>query len=368
MDANDQLLRSISARLVDLSGYDDELTASVAAILEQLEADVVAALRAIDPASPGALTYRQARLERLLEQTRAMVEQAYGRAIDATHAGLERVGQAEFDFVQSSISAALEPLADIVDIATVTVSPEILSRLARESLIDLGEESGAGAVGNWFRSQAVAVQDGIATQLRLGVLHGEGMQEMVRRIAGGGAYDGVLPGARGWADVLVRTGVTEIVDSTHIRVFQENRQTLRGMYQITFLDGRNTDICIAYAGKGWVFGKGEEMIPVGHSLPFNNGCPRHARCRSTTAPWVKSWEEMGIAEDELPAALRNQFSGKIPARIDGQSQFEKATEASQNAMVGKGRAQLIRDGRIKVDDLVDSKGRNRSLRDILDSL
>ena len=258
----------------------------------------------------------------------------------------------------------MRPLANLVDVNTVTVSPALLRRIAEETLIDLGEDSGAAVVEEWFRAQQASVQAGITTQLQQGILHGEGIDEMVRRISGGGAHAGVMPISRNWAETLVRTSVTAITSDVDTRLFEANGGDdgpLKGVYQVTFFDDRTTQICTVYGGKAWLY---PDYTPSGHSLPYSGGTPRHPNCRSLMNPWVKSWEEMGLGADEVNDDLKGALDGELPEGLDGEEWLKDQPLDTQQAILGKEKARLLREGRVDFDDLVDDRGRARTLAEV----
>lgn len=362
MAVNDDITRSLTGHLVDLDQFDDRIIRQVLKILEDAEAEILERLRVIDPSSPTAQTYRQARLSRLLEQVRGTMATAYDGVIDATHTGLREVGQMELEFGNSELAQALAPVRRFAEFNTVAVGPELLRRLAEDTIVDLGGIDGAAVVADWFRAQEVQTIAAVAQQLQQGVYQGEAIGEMIRRIAGGGRHTGVLQVGRNWARTLVRTSVTAIVNQARGDIFAANRETIRGVYQVSHLDERTTLVCIVYAGRGWVYDDAGVLVPEGHSLPFNGGTPRHPSCRSTINPWVRSFEEMGIGADELPKSLRDRFSGKIPAGLDGESKLRKASESLQGTVMGKGIAQLWRSGAVSLDQLVDRNGQPLTLK------
>jgi predicted RNA-binding Zn-ribbon protein involved in translation (DUF1610 family) len=53
-----------------------------------------------------------------------------------------------------------------------------------------------------------------------------------------------------------------------------------GWMQISVLDKETTEICQGYAFNQW----NENFEPVGDSLPYDGGCPRHRGCRAVVVP------------------------------------------------------------------------------------
>lgn len=359
----------MTGHLVDLAQFDDDISASIVQILTKAESDILGQLALIEPGSPRSLTQRAARLETLLEQVRGTLAAAYGDVVTASHSGLAAVAEFELGFAESDLSQWLgQTVGGLVNVNTVAVSPELISRIAQRTLIDFGEQGGAAVVSDWFLGQLPTTQQAIAEQLQQGILHGEGTAEMIRRIKGGGRHTGVMKISKDWAKAITRTSVTGIVNEARLETFEASGGDdgpLKGIYQVSTLDSRTTQVCIVYAGKAWLFGPGGSKRPSGHSLPYAGGVPRHVSCRSTVNPWVKSWEEMGLDSDELSPGLRKRFDGKVPDEVGGEKWLRGQPPAVQNQILGKGTATLFRDGKVKWNDLVDADGQSRTLTAIL---
>ena len=110
-----------------------------------------------------------------------------------------------------------------------------------------------------------------------------------------------------------------------------------GWQQISVLDSRTTDICRAYAFKIW----NASFEPVGHSLPYDGGVPRHPNCRSTICIHL-------LDEDPLKDMTFGQW-------------LRTLTEAQQASIFGPGRMKLWREGKITDADLIDQQRRALTL-------
>jgi hypothetical protein len=128
--------------------------------------------------------------------------------------------------------------------------------------------------------------------------------------------------------------------------------------QISTLDDRTSDICIAYDGAIWNL-DGEPID--GTNLPFNGGPPRHWNCRSVLSPVTKSWQEMGIKAKELSTGARAALDGEVPAETKFGDWLERRSEAEQDRILGTGKAELWRSGKISLSQLVDMRGKPLTL-------
>lgn len=84
-------------------------------------------------------------------------------------------------------------------------------------------------------------------------------------------------------DALVRTSLQAMANEVTREVVSKSvdaKATGARWQQISILDQRTSAICREYAFKEW----DAEYRPIGHKLPFNDGCPRHWNCRSVIVP------------------------------------------------------------------------------------
>jgi len=355
----------MTGHLVDMKKFDAAIAQRIFSLLEQVQSEILGQLKLIDPTSPAALTQRVARMKTLSRQingTFATLGPEYQRVFAE---GLKDVAAFELGFSNKELKKYIP--SGMADVNTTSLSPDLLERISKGSLMNLGPESGAVYAKDWLTKQAADVRAGIQQQIQMGVIRGEGIDEIARRIKGGGLHKGVIPGARNWAKAFTRTSVTNVMNDVRKKVFEENsgkKGPLKGLYQVSALDKRTTPVCVVYAGARWLFGKkGGELIPV-DGLEYNGGAPRHVACRSIINPWVKSWEEMGLQDSKALPSVKKRFDGKVPARLNGPNWFAKQPAATQNAILGKGKAQLYRDGEITLGDVITKSGGTRTLKEL----
>lgn len=351
------ILSGINSRSVTLEGLEDGVVDAALRILLDLEGELRGLIGAAAAGGEKRVTFRRVRLKRLLEQTQVSIDAAYRQIGKITDPHLRQVAQTEFLFAHRLIGDVMAPLGDLVAVNTVTVTPNLLQALARDTVVNMGESLGAQPMHRWLQAQNDVIRAAVQQQMIRGVLIGEGTAQIMRRIR-----SGPMVAAKHTVETLVRTSTQAIVSEARRRQYAANTDTLRGIYQISTLDKRTSRVCIAYAGKRWRYTESGDLVPVGHDLPYMGGITRHPRCRSVEAPWVKSWKEMGLSKDEVSPTLRKLFDGSIATR-DGDVLLRAAGQDLQNAVLGKTRAKLWRAGNLKVDDLV-KRGKPTTLADI----
>jgi len=140
---------------------------------------------------------------------------------------------------------------------------------------------------------------------------------------------------------------------------------IRGMMQLSTLDSHTTPICIAYSGAKWdLTGNPIE----GNTLPYNGGCPRHPNCRSIIIPIMRSMKELtGLNIPEKKTGTRASDLGQIKADITFERFLNMHNDEYVNKLLGVGKADLWRKGKITLQQLVDQTGRPLTLKELKDA-
>lgn len=217
----------------------------------------------------------------------------------------------------------------------------------------------------WWNRQSIDFRNSFMDTIRTSMSNGESLTQGIARIVGG-TVDGVqVPGVmkttRGRAGALVATAQNAVANEAALRTFQENNDVIKQVTQVSTLDNRTSDICIAYSGQTWDVNTLQPVKSLGSTLPFNGGPPRHFNCRSRLRPVTKSFRELGVDADEIPAGTRASMDGQVPADITFNQFLKKKSTTFQDNLLGPKRAQLWRDDKITLTQLVDMRGNPMSL-------
>ena len=227
-------------------------------------------------------------------------------------------------------------------------------------------ELGGHSLQGWVdRAFDGSMQRAMLTDLQSGVLQGEGYPALVRRIEEG--FDMF----RGEAITLARTYVqTANVTASQI-VADANNSIMRGWRWCSTLEhgfhqsGTGTCLrCAALDGKEFKIGQG----PV---------VPLHPRCRCFIIWLTKTWRELGLDIDEMKEAAR-PYTIRPDKNIDAggrrtilESGFHQGTYGewimAQNEnvklnLLGPGRYDLLKSGKVNFGDLVDAQGNLKTLK------
>jgi SPP1 gp7 family putative phage head morphogenesis protein len=204
----------------------------------------------------------------------------------------------------------------------------------------------------WFDNLSATAKGEIQTAVRVGIAEGESTAQMVRRVRGtpSGA-EGVFGKTRRQTEAVVRTAVNHTTTQAREAVYKNNDDVVKGVLWVATLDARTTQICMGLDGK--VFPVNEGPRP-----------PAHINCRSTTAPVLKSWKELGIDLKEAPAGTRASMNGQVPAKLTYGEWLKRQPAAIQDDALGPTRAKLFRSGKVKIDRFTDDRNRPLNLEQL----
>lgn len=330
MTVSDQLHDLIIIRQLLLQRIIGGQDAAINKQLDALAASIQKALRGDD-----LTTYKGKRLAKAIDELKAMVS--------ITPPDLADLAKAEASFLQSAFVS--------VGIDTVIPPASVVDTIAKSALIQ------GATIGEWFSRLNESARFDIERAIKNGVTLGQTNREIANAIVGNGSDKGpqALAKARRDAMAITRTGVQTIANEARMAGLMENQDIIKAVQWVSTLDSRTSDICIARSGKTWTF---PEFKPIGHSIPWNGGPPAHWSCRSSYIPITKSFAEIRnepVAK-EISQTTRASMDGQVAADLSF-DQFLKNKPASfADEMLGKGKAELWRSGKITFSQLLDQRG------------
>lgn len=331
---NTRIAHALTDHSVDLLRVSAGINRKVKKLLQQLQRELIGELSAVDLTK-----YQEARLRSLLASVEGLISDSFSSADTLVQDNLERISKIESQAMVSITNSAVG--AEIMD---VVLPVGTLKQLVTDSLIQGAPNS------DWWERQGEDLRFRFAQQMRLGISLGETNAELVGRIRGSNLMN--VSASR--AEALVRTSVQTVANDARLETFKANDDVISGVQQISTLDNRTSDICIAYDQQAWDL----DGNPIGDTdLPFESGPPRHWNCRSVLVPITKTWRDLGIDADEVDPGTRASADGQVAEDTSFGDWFEGKSEAQQDDILGAGKAQLWRDGKISQTDLVDQSGR-----------
>jgi hypothetical protein len=338
--ADAQLADAIVSHQLDLFRLEAFARAQALDILDRLGLELESRLRRTDLTA-----FNKARIESLLTQATGIIDNYYTRISDRTDDTLSGVAEVQANVVVNSLN--------LITVGASLPSDTFLSRLLDNTLIQ-GAKS-----ADWWEKQSADTAFRFATAVRQGLVSGETNAQIVSRVVGTQATPGIMVVSSRNARSLVHTSIQAVANAARSETYAKNNDVIDGVRQVSTLDGHTTDVCIAYDGAEFTL-DGEPMN--GTELPYNGGVPRHWGCRSVEVPITKTFKELGINTPEPPEGERASADGPVSETF---SDFlDRKGVDFQDEVLGKGRAELWRDGTISLQQLLDLKGNPLSLAEL----
>lgn len=290
----------------------------------------------------------KARLTRLLKQCTEVINDCYNGIQQELN--LSEVAQVQSKATAKAIAA--------IDIEASLPTAAVLKSLVSNAMID------GAPLADWWARQAEDVAFKFSAQVRQGVAQGETLNQIVNRIVGDPKHGtvGIMEVARRNASTLTHDAIMQISNDARLATYQANSGILRGLRQLSTLDSRTSAICVAYSGATWNM----DRKPIeGTRLPFGAGCPRHPNCRSVIVPLTKSLKEItGLDIPDKETGTRASDLGQVKADMTFEAFLDRHDKAYVDGLLGKGKAELYRGGKITLRDLVDGNGRELTLEQL----
>lgn len=381
MTANEDFLDDQIRRAIQLEGFKDGTVRRILRLLRETEGDLEVRLRrSLDSFAHRQDTTRRSRRLALLLQ---FIRRQRGEAMDEAFRPLiEEAQQLAVDEARFQVASAELALPLEVDFTTppaqtlrsLVVSRPFQGRVLRDHV----------------RNLARADRDRIMAAVRLGIVEGEGTDDIVRRVIGTARQqgaDGTLGITRRQVDALVRTVVSHVSNAARDSVWQANADIIEGLRWTATLDGRTSAICRARDGTVY---------------PLNSGPrpPAHFRCRSVmvavfdaetvvgSRPFVRDtrtprarevdfrqqardeagnrWRRMDRTQRRRAVAERRRLwseenIGRVPAVETYQTWLQRQSASFQDEVLGPTRGALFRRGGLTLDRFVNRRGQELTL-------
>ncbi len=337
MAVNDEIADELTRHSVGLQRLSNGTVRKIVAMLNRSDARIFERLLRDDVTE-----ISRARLERMLEDLRKIIDSVYKDATGALQIELEGLatyeGEYQADMFKRVVPVRLEfvrPAADQI-IAAVNARP-FQGKLLKEWYSEL--EAGA------FRR--------LRDTIRAGVVEGRTVDQIVRELRGTraqGYKDGVLQINRRAAEATVRTAVAHTANVARDRVYERNAGLIKGVQWSATLDGRTSAVCRARDGTVYPVDSGPRP-------------PAHPNCRSSTVPVLKSFRDLGLNID-APKSTRASMNGQVAEDVTYDQWLRKQPIEFQNEVLGKAKGQLFRDGGLTMDRFVSKAGDELTLEEL----
>jgi len=349
---------------IDLNRYSNHVALNVMRAYNDI---VIDALQKLDDV--GSLNPREAaRLNALLAQVRESLDTWAGDSSVYAVQELNGLARLQAEFISGQIKDVVKPsmadairtveispdfarsvvLADPTDISAAVLQPSLEQQVRGQfpGLVTLDARKGAALVlpngktlGTLFRQLAESSADKFRVTVQNGMLTGENMPDMVKRLRGNlrlndgaGISATIAKGGElttltdSQIRALIRTSVTQMTNTVNQQMYIANQDVIDSYRYRAVLDLRTTPICQSLDGKVFKFGKGPQP-------------PQHFGCRSTIVFITKTEAEGDFTERTQRAAL----GGLVPSDMTYPQWIATRSTADQaKALGGEKKAKLFR--------------------------
>lgn len=315
---------------LDLNRLDAATKRTVIKLINEAQKELLA-----DIASKDLTAFGLARRRALLKDAKAIIESYYEKAQQALSDAVEPIPELTAKnaakALQSKFPASIKPALP---------TENVFKSLATDSLV-LGSTS-----AEWWAKQSADTIFRYNAAVRGGLTLGETNLQIRNRVLQ------VMQISKRNAASLVQTSVSTVANASRQATFEANNDIIKGTKWITALDSRVCEQCAARADKEWD-NKGH---PIGHGLPFSMP-PIHYNDRCILTAVTKTFRELGLDIDEPPAGTRASVDGQVSGKTTFDDFLKRKGEVWQDETLGKGRADMWREGKITLENLIDGAGR-----------
>lgn len=338
---------------VDLRGYTQNVINRMLATLNRAEKALFTKLVAqMDKVNPDAFTME--RLQGLLNSVRRLQVDAFRAMHDDLRGELKEFTAFELDFEEGVLIDRLRPYQ--VRVAKINAEEVYAAAQARpfqgnllKGFLDDIEASRARLIRR-------TVADGFVQHLTT--------DEIVRSLRGTrakGFSDGLLDRSRRDVQAVVRTAISHYSAFAQQKVYDQNKDIIKGYTWVATLDNRTSLECAARDGLQY----DTQFRPVGHTLPWGAGPGLlHWQCRSRRSPIIKSWRDLGVDIDEFRPDTRSTLDGQVPDKINFEEWLKDQSVERQNEVLGVTKADLFRQGKLTLREMLDAKGKELTLDEL----
>jgi len=334
--ANEELRAAAVRHAVYLSRFQSGAAAKIIATLDAADKDIIKQIARRGSSD----RFTDRRLKALLVSIKRIIDESHVAFSAAMRKELRALASYEVGYQAKTIIGAAGFDPGIVRPSLATVYSAALSKPLQGRILN-----------DWSRALPVDKARAVEAAIRMGIVEGESLQQIVQRVRGtksAGYKDGVLAIHRRHASAVVKTATNHVTTVARDHLYQSNLDVVKEWQFVATLDTRTTEECASLDGKTFKVGSGPQP-------------PRHFNCRSTTTPVLKSWKELGIPAEELPPGTRASMNGQVPATMTYQSWLKGQPASVQREVLGANRYKLFSQGGLQLDRFVDSTGRKYTL-------
>lgn len=313
--------RAIKTQL-DVLRHSATVEASVLQLLEQMRKELIAKLAQGDVTEWG-----RARLNQMLKEASATIAEYYAKAQEVLTPTYATV---------AGISATQTATA----LAVTAPSRAVLEALISNMLVE------GAPMKAWWAKQSSDTAFKFASAVRQGIAQSETLNQIFKRV------NEATNLANRNSIALVHTSVMQVMNDANAAVLEKNADVAPTMRYLATLDSHTCPRCAPRDGLEWDTLTHE---PVGHDLAYAQP-PIHVGCRCKL---------VGVTRlDKFAQGQRASMFGPVDRKVTFTDFLKRQTPEFQDEVLGKGRADLYRAGKITLRDTVSGRGAPLTLKQL----
>ncbi len=302
-------------RRIALERYSNGQLKSALRHLREVQGDLVAKLAKYRADGRSALTIKQQ--ERMLKSVRELIDDVYKRLRSGLNDDFDGLSRAQAEWESATLGRVASGAGLEVTVRQVS--------LGRAYAVARAKPMQGRLLKDWLSDLGPSHRKRLEQALRISFTEGESLSAAMQRIRAVTRQNG------NGLKALIRTANTHIASAVTEESYKQNSDLVEEYEWRSVLDSRTTPVCASRDGQRYEVGKGP--------LP-----PAHIGCRSTTTPVLK----------DFPPPERKTY----PDWLKGQP------ASVQDEVLGPTRGRLFREGKFKVRDFVDRKGKTLTLKEL----
>lgn len=345
LPANQALVDKAILHTLDVLRFDAGERKAILKMLKQAEYNLI---RMYEHAN--LTSFSRSRLKAFQKTVEAYIESIYGEITVQSREALRGVAKATGKSSVTQVNAVIG-----AELAVVYIAPATLSALADSTLI----EGAPSAV--WWGRQSKALTRKFMDVIRMSMVEGLGTAAISKRVR-----EQVFPWNRRAADAITRSSVLAVSNAVRYRSYELNSSLIKGVKALVTLDNRTTRLCMSRSGMAWNLSDGTPMTED-TDIAFPGPPPWHWSCRTTLTPVLKAYDELSKTKGAtLPPRMQSSMDGQVPGDLTYEQWLKTKDDAFQKKVLGTGRYELWKQGKLTLRDLVDQTGRELTLAQLLD--
>ena len=343
MSINNDILDKVIAHAIEIERYKEaEVRRTVtflnSQILRDVKEQIEKRLNSIATATRPTGLQSLKSLQRLENELDDILTAGYASLSAQTKEELLAFARLESTIATRQISTALPSGVNIrLNQATVGALRDAVTKRPFEGRI----------LRDWYRDLERSARLNIKDQLNIGLSSGESTNQITRRLLN--TNSGVFNNLRRNAATVARTAVKHTATQAKVETYKANSKYIKKIQWVSTLDKRTSLTCQSLDGQVFAVDKGPRP-------------PAHHNCRSEVVPIVDGWEKFGLKNP--PPRTRASLDGQVPDTIKYPDWLKKQPRATQNEVLGPTRAELFRQGKVGINNLVDQQNRPLDLAQV----